>query len=479
MHSFSSPFLPNARAEAGSARLVYVALDRTLIRGDLLFENIADILRRSPLKLLLALFWLMRGKTYFRARIAETSRLNVRALPFRGNVVDLLKGLHDRGDRLVLATSAHGTAATAIAEHIGVFSDVLTDPDVRAIVAHADGIPFTYVGCDRADLAVWRASSSGIVVSAPGSVAAQARKLTHVEQELDEPVDRLRAMLKAMRPHQWLKNVLVFVPLLAAHLIGDVQELLRVTFAFVAFCLIASSIYLFNDLLDLSSDRAHPRKKQRPLASGALPISQGLLLAPLLLGTGLAIGALLGWEVLGVLAGYATLSTVYSAYLKTFVLIDVITLAMLYTVRIFAGGAAAEVELSFWILAFSMCLFFSLAMIKRVAELMTMAKLRREHAHGRDYSFGDIAIIQPMGLAAGFGAVLVFALYVNSDGVAAAYSHPRALWLLCVTMLYWIARMWVKTGRGEMDDDPLVYAARDRASLIILAVSAVIVLLAV
>jgi 4-hydroxybenzoate polyprenyltransferase len=421
----------------------------------------------------------LRGKAYFRARIAAASKLSLTDLPFRASLVELLKERQSRGDRLVLTTAPHGPFPAAIAKHLGVFSDVLTDSQAGAIVAHAGGAPFTYIGCRTADLPAWKAASSGIVVSGSRSLVAQVRQVTQVEQEIDESGSRLRAVLKAMRPHQWLKNVLVFVPLLAAHLVSDVPSLLRVTFAFVAFCLIASSIYLFNDLLDLPSDRAHPRKKRRPLASGALPISQGLMLAPVLLITGLAIATVLGWQVLGVLLGYATLSTAYSAYLKTFVLIDVITLAMLYTVRIFAGGAAAQVELSFWILAFSMCMFFSLAMIKRVAELMTMAKMRREHAHGRDYALTDLAVIQSMGLAAGFAAVLVFALYVNSEHVASAYSHPRALWLLCVTMLYWIGRMWVKTGRGEMDDDPLVYAARDRASLIIFALSAVIVFLAV
>jgi 4-hydroxybenzoate polyprenyltransferase/phosphoserine phosphatase len=441
-------------AEAvGSPDLVYVDLDGALIRTDLVLESVLDLLRRAPFELLkLLLVSLFRGWTYFKTQLAAESRLDVKYLPFRASVVEQLRALHARGDRLVLASSADPQLASAVAQHLGLFSDVLAgrrgaNKD-QAIRAHADGKPFTYIN------------------------------KTEIARRKEEQTNVFFAVLRAIRPHQWLKNVLVFVPLMTAHMIGDVHAVLRTADAFLAFCMCASSIYLLNDLLDLPSDRRHPRKRMRPLAAGALPLSYAIVLAPALFLGGAYIASMDGWDALGVLGLYVAISVAYSAHLKTFVIIDVITLAILYTMRIFVGGVAAHVELSFWILAFSMCMFLSLALIKRCSELTAMAKIQREHAHGRDYALSDRAVVLSLGVASGFAAVLVFALFINTAHVAATYHHPQVLWLLCITMLYWIARMWVKTERGEMHDDPLVYAARDRASLIMLALSALIAVLA-
>jgi 4-hydroxybenzoate polyprenyltransferase len=276
---------------------------------------------------------------------------------------------------------------------------------------------------------------------------------------------KLRAILRALRPHQWAKNTLILVPLLAAHHLRAPADLLCALLAVTAFCLCASSVYVINDLLDLVADRAHPRKFKRPFASGDLSILSGWILANALLATAIGVALFLPGKFLLVFSVYYVTTVAYSLVLKERVLIDTLTLAGLYTLRIIAGAAAVSVPLSFWLLLFSVFLFLSLAFVKRFAELDALRRQQRLRAAGRDYHVEDLALLQSLGTASGYLSVLVLALYINSPDIAALYRRPKVIWMLCVLMLYWVSRVWVKAQRGQMHDDPVVFALKDRVSL--------------
>lgn len=286
------------------------------------------------------------------------------------------------------------------------------------------------------------------------------------------------ALLRALRPHQWAKNALVFVPLVAAHRLADWPALLAAVLAFAAFSLCASAAYVVNDLLDLDADRAHPRKRHRPFASGALPVSVGRVLAPLLLAGGLVLGLRLPHAFLALLLAYVGLTLAYSLLLKRIAMADVVVLAGLYALRILAGGAAAGVAVSSWLLAFSMFLFFGLAMLKRYTELRPLAAAGGGRAGGRGYEAEDLPLVLAAGVASGYLAVLVLALYINSTASEALYRHHEALWLLLPVLLYWTSRAWLLAVRGRMHDDPVVFALTDRVSLALLIVFAGLVALA-
>lgn len=282
------------------------------------------------------------------------------------------------------------------------------------------------------------------------------------------PGVQVAPLLAALRPHQWLKNLLVFLPMLAAHRL-DGETFLRTALAFLAFCLVASSVYVLNDLIDLSADRTHPRKRRRPFASGALPIVAGHWIGPLLLAAGAVIAAVLGGEFVLLLGSYYVVTLAYSLVLKRLLVIDICVLAGLYTLRIMAGAAATGINLSVWILAFSIFFFFSLAAVKRQAELVDSASRGELGASGRGYRVGDLPLISQMATSSGYVSVVIMALYVNSPQIRQLYEKPSALWGICLVLLFWISRMVMVTHRGKMNDDPVVYAAKDPVSLLCVA----------
>jgi 4-hydroxybenzoate polyprenyltransferase len=366
--------------------------------------------------------------------------LGASALPLDPEVIDRTRAARDAGRRTVLVTAESAAQAQAVADDLDLFDDVIAEaPEGKA---RAERIEAEYG--PRAEIA--QSGNSGA-----GEGLVQAR-------------------LRALRPHQWSKNVLIFLPLLAAH---DFSSLGSALAAFAAFSLTASSVYVLNDIADLAADRAHPRKRHRPFASGDLSIPQGVAMAASLIVAALALAlAFTPLLFLAVLAAYYVATFAYSFALKRKLVLDVITLAALYTIRIVAGAAATGIVLSPWMLGFSMFLFLALAAVKRQAELMDMLAEGDSARAGRGYVPEDLPVVRTMALAAGYAAVLVFALYISSENVAALYMRPEALWLVCPLLLYWISRMVMVTHRGLMTDDPIVYAASDRASLGIAIISA-------
>ena len=450
-----------------------VDLDGTLVRSDLLLESLLLLIRRNPLYVLRIPFWLTRGRAALKAEVASRIVLDPALLPYNRPLLAWLKTEHEQGRELWLCTASDRKLAEAVAAHLGFFAGVLAS-DARtnfagarkaaALVARFGRGAFDYCGNETRDLHVWREARGAVVIAAPRLIE-RVRAQVAVLESFAAPSAGARSLLRALRPHQWAKNVLVFVPLLAAHRFADLRALVGGVLALGAFCLCASSVYVLNDLLDLEADRAHARKAKRPFAAGDLPISTGLALIPILLGGGMLIAAWLPAKFQLALGAYYLLTLAYSLKLKRILVIDAVALAGLYTLRIIGGAAAAGVALSFWLLLFSVFLFLSLAFVKRYAELDSLRRQQRLNAAGRRYHVEDLAVLQSFGTAAGYLSVLVLALYINSPDVAALYRHPKAIWMLCVLLLYWVSRVWMTAHRGGMHDDPVLYALRDKVSL--------------
>ena len=456
-----------------------VDLDGTLVRTDTLLESLLRLFKQAPLSLPLLPVWLLRGRAYFKRQLAARIRLDAATLPYHAEFLAWLREEHGRQRELVLCTAADQEIAQAVARHTGLFSRVLSSDGAenlkserkRAKLVELFGERgYDYAGDAAADLPVWRSARRAVIVGADGTTRARAARIAEIERSFDAAGGRLLLWFKALRLHQWVKNLLIFLPVLLAHRL-DAQAMSQALAAFFAFSLCASSVYLLNDLLDLDSDRAHPRKHSRPFASGALPLSQGMIASPLLLAAGFALAAVLPLRFVLVLAFYYAVTLAYSMVLKRIATVDVMLLAGLYTLRIIAGGAATGVVLSFWLLAFSMFIFLSLGIIKRYTEL-DLLKDGGGVAAGRGYVADDLPLLRSLGVAAGYGAVVVLALYINSPQSQAEYTHPKWLWLLCPLLLYWISRAWMYTHRGRMHDDPVVFALSDGVSLVIAALMA-------
>ena len=464
-----------------------VDLDGTLIRSDATIETALALLRRNPLYLFRLILWLGRGRARLKREIAARVQIDVTRLPYDERVLDWLRG-EAATRRRVLCTASDQSLADAVAAHVGGFEEVLGSDGARNIGGRRkrDALRerwgergFDYAGNAATDLHVWRHARRAIVVNATPGLLRRVRRECDVERVFAREGGGWRALIGALRPHQWLKNALVFVPLLAAHLVLVPDAVLRAGAAFVAFSLCASGAYVFNDLFDLDADRRHPRKRLRPFAAGTLALGQGLIAAPLLMLAAFACAYLLSPQFLLIVLTYAAITLAYSLFLKRLAMLDVVALAVLYTLRIIAGAVAIPVEASFWLLAFSMFLFLSLAMVKRYIELQRVGASDDGKVAGRGYRSSDLALIQSLGTSSGYLSVLVLAFYINSTASTALYRHHEFLWVLTPVLLYWISRVWLIAQRGDMHDDPVVFALTDRISLVVLVVFAAVIVFAI
>jgi len=465
-----------------------IDLDGTLIKTDLLVESVCSLLRQEPLALFALPVWLLKGRAHLKREIAQRVQLDPALLPYRTELVDYLRAEHDKGRSIILATASDEHFARQVADHLKLFDKVLASDGItnlaaerkRArLVAQFGEKGFDYVGNESRDLAVWSSARKAIVVSPNPRLKQAVVKVAQFESRFEERSASLGEYITALRPQQWLKNILVFVPLFAAHLFTEPVLFARTIIAFVAFCCCASSGYLINDLCDLPADRHHPSKRLRPFASGRLPLAYGLVMAPALVVLGGLLAWLLSWVAVGFLLLYLTLTVAYSLRLKKVVLLDVFLLATFYTLRIIAGGIAAAVPLSVWLLAFSMFLFLSLAFIKRYAELVIMRSVDGDRAKARSYELSDAELLAFKGTASGYAAVLVLSLYIASGSVKVLYSTHQVLWLVCPLLLYWIGYLWLVAHRGKMYHDPLIFAVRDRTSRILILLMLAAALIAI
>jgi 4-hydroxybenzoate polyprenyltransferase/phosphoserine phosphatase len=470
---------------AGLTVPLCVDLDGTLIATDLLYESTLALVRTRPLDLALLPVWLRKGRANLKLQVMERTSLDVTTLPYRPEVLAFLKEQKQEGRRLVLATAAQERLARQVADHLGLFDEVLGSDAVRNLKGRRKletlrqrfgATGFDYIGDSHADLPVWQSARQAHLVSRSHRLRAQAEAVCTLHRVFECPGGGIQDLLKAIRPHQWAKNLLLFVPLLTSHQLQNVGRLLDALLALVAFCLSASSVYVVNDLIDLPSDRSHHSKRSRAFAAGRLSIPTGVVLCLMLMAAGLGVAFWLPPAFGLLLVLYLFLSIAYSAYLKEKLLLDVICLAALYAHRILAGGAATSVVISPWLLAFSMFFFLSLAFAKRYMELVANRGALWKLA-GRDYRPGDLELIRAMGPVCGQLSVLVLCLYISSPDVRPLYRMPEALWLLCPIFFYWISRIWFLACREHLHEDPVLFALRDRNSY--LAGALVIVVLAV
>lgn len=467
----------NFKLSLGKPVLV-VDLDGTLLRSDILFETFWNSIRfdwLTPIKSILVLF---RGKAAFKRYLVLSSKLNIKTLPYDDEVIKYIKAWRNDGGRTALVTASDDAIAQKIANHLNIFDDCFGSDGLRNLKGAVkskficeiySNVGFVYMGDSSADLSVWMNSKQGITVNAAKSLRRKVEKIGIKVEHMDTANFSFFLYFKALRPHQWLKNILVFIPMVTAHQY-DFQTFLQSLLSLIVFSMIASSSYVLNDLLDLAADRDHPRKCKRPFASGDIPINHGAWMVFGLLLIGAVVAANLGWLFFTAMLFYFITATAYSIYFKSQIIIDICILAVLYTTRIGVGGLATEIYLSFWLLSFSTFFFFSLAAVKRQAELRDSAIRGKLFASGRGYNVEDVTLISQIAIGSGYVSILIMALYINSPAVVAIYRYPTALWGICLILLYWITNIIMVTHHGDMHDDPLVYAAKDRISQICLVV---------
>ncbi len=469
-----------------SARPLVVDLDGTLIMTDLLHESLVLLLRNQPSALPKLLFSIVGGKARLKQYVAENVELTPSTLPYNTALLSWLAEERERGRRLILCTASNMKYAEEVAAFLGIFDEVMSSDErtnlggvkKAKVLCERFGVRgFDYVGNSRADLPIWECADEAVVVNANKRVTRKARSCSRVVKTFPAPQPGLEVWASTLRIQQWLKNLLLFAPVLAAHRFTEPGTLLVLIVAFFSFSLSASGTYVINDLLDLESDRLHPRKRNRPFAAGLIPIPLGLTVAPLMIAAGIFLASQANAGFLLCLLCYLVLTCCYSWFLKRFILLDCLTLAVLYTLRIVAGAAAVGMSLSFWLLAFSVFLFLSLAFVKRYAELEVQLQEGREKVHGRGYLTSDASLLQNLGISAGYASALVLSLYLNSEQVLLLYKTPEFVWGAVLVLLYWISWMWMQAHRGLMHDDPLVFAIKDKTSLIAGALFLLVLLL--
>jgi 4-hydroxybenzoate polyprenyltransferase len=479
---------------AGGARSVIdepplvVDLDSTLIRTDLLLEAALLLVKHQPLAALRLPLWLLRGRARLKRELANRIPLDVALLPYQEALCAYLREERSRGRRIVLASASDEAFVEQVASHLGVFDQVMgsngTD-NLKGVnkrdrlVREFGDKGFDYVGDARSDLFVWSAARAAIVVGGSRRLRAEAAKRTTVARIIEKPQVAPLPSLRALRTHHWLKNLLLFLPLLAAHRVNEPELLARTVLAFGSFCLLASGLYAFNDLLDINADRRHPRKRFRPIAAGELPVLQAMAMVPLLVAGAFAVAYPLPAGFVAYLALYCALTLAYSLRLKQIVLLDVIVLAGLYVIRVLAGAAAVDLAVSRWLLGFSMFTFLSLALLKRYTEIVTMRAVAGEHTRVRGYHSTDAGLLLAMGTAAGYLAVVILALYADTVTASRLYSRHELIWLVCPVFLYWISYLWLMAQRNLMTYDPVVFAVRDRTSRVTILIILALFVLAV
>lgn len=461
-------------APQSNAVPLVVDLDGTLTPTDTLVEMVLRLVKESPVVLLLLPLWLFRGIAHFKYQVARRASFSAASLPYRAELLDYLCRQKAGGRRLILATAAHQSIATAVADHLGLFDQVLAssvDQNLKgerklAAIHQQVGADFSYAGDSIADLPIWRAARAAVLVGVSPTVSRIVAQNTTIELELPRQRPGLKIWVKGLRLHQWLKNLLVLVPLLTAFSFLNTRSVLIAAMAFFAFSFAASATYVVNDLLDLDSDRVHPRKRARAFACCAINIVDGFLMAFVLMVAAFAVAIFVGKAFTAVLLAYVVSTTFYTLRLKEYVLIDVLTLAVLYTMRIVAGSVAIGVSMSSWLLAFSVFIFLSLALVKRCSELVSLNMAGRSAAKGRDYRISDLVILWPLGVSSAISAVVIFGLFINASVTQERYATPEVLWMVALGLIYWLTRLWIKTARGEMHDDPIIYAIKNRGSRI-------------
>jgi 4-hydroxybenzoate polyprenyltransferase len=455
-------------------RPLCVDLDGTLVKSDTLADSLMVLARCHPTALLRAPFWAIKGKAHLKSQVGSLVTLDVAHLPYNRPLLDYLRDEHAAGRKLYLATGADGVLARSIATHLGIFDGVMASDGTVNLTANNKlldleqrfaGDGFDYIGNALPDLPLLQGARQAMLAN-PHLRLNSALKSRNIPVSR-KFLDRSRfSLAKALRLHQWAKNLLVFLPFLLAHSFRAASALSALV-AFFCFSLTASATYIFNDLLDLEQDRAHLNKRNRAFAAGDLSVPAGVCISLLLAAVALIAAAYLPRTFLAYLLLYLVTTLTYSFALKRIVLVDVVILSSLYTIRMLAGAAATRTPISPWLAAFSVFLFLSLAMVKRFSELQNLHARGANPTNGRGYLLSDTEQLRSFGTSSAYASIVIFALYINGHDVVALYHHASRMWLITPLLILWISRVWLLASRGELDEDPVVFALTDRMSLLL------------
>lgn len=478
----------NANSEAVRTKgPLCVDLDGTLVNGDTFAEPALRLITRNPLYAIVLIGWLFRGKCYLKNQVARAAPVDVELLPYRVEVLEYVRRQQEAGRPVVLVSAAAEETASRVAKHLDIPQVIASSNGLnlkgrakaRFLAGRYGSHGFTYVGDSRADIPVWADAAEAVCVGGSPALLSQLKRMGVPVTELgSRRPGFLRTLARELRVHQATKNTLVLAPLFLAHKLSDGTRIIGALTAFFALTLCTSAAYVINDLLDLEADRVHQEKCRRPLASGDMPLVTGALLVPVLLGAGFGLSVLVRPAFIILLAAYVGCTLLYSLRLKRLVIVDVLTLAGLYTWRLILGGYAASVRVSPWLLAFSMFMFLNIALLKRYTDLRCLRSTGVSRAHGRGYCTDDAEQIARFGTSAAYIAVLVLALYITSPEVIVFYRQPNWLWGISVLILYWNSRLWFMAERGKVSTDPVLFAVRDKMSYGICALALLFVLLA-
>lgn len=464
-----------------------VDLDGTLVKSDTLHDSLLVLLRTHPLTALALPFQVRKGKAAFKAHVTSSIELDVAHLPYNHALLQYLRTEHAHGRAIYLATGADARLAQRVADYLGIFTGVLGSDGSVNLTGHnklerlrnsLHSESFDYIGNDTPDLPLLAHSTQPMVANPTAKLrrAIQSRGIAPA-RTFEEREPLVKSLLKAIRIHQWAKNLLIFVPLLLSHTLAT-PKVLFALLAFVSFSLAASATYIVNDLLDIEEDRRHPRKRRRPFAAGDLPPFTGAGISFLFLLVSLTTAFFLPNNLIGWLLLYLVTTLAYSGYLKRKPIVDVLVLSGLYTLRLLVGSAATSTPISHWLAGFSIFLFLSLAFVKRFAELQNLQARGAAPKNGRGYFVADIEQLRSFGTASSYAAVVIFAIYISGRDVTALYRNSGYLWLIVPLMILWQSRVWLLASRGELNEDPVIFAITDRVSLLIGAVVVAIAFLA-
>ncbi|PXW76302.1 4-hydroxybenzoate polyprenyltransferase [Blastomonas natatoria] len=461
-----------------------VDVDGTLICSDLLYESALQLIATQPWNAWKLGTWLASGKAQLKQNLVETTDPHIATIPLREETVAYIAAAKAEGRPVWLASASDKSWVEQIAARIDGIDGVMGSDGVtnlagpnkaKALVERFGHKGFDYIGDHHVDMPVWDAARRAILVAQSSALERAVKRRFADAEVIARPRTPIKPYFKAMRPYQWAKNALVFLPAIAGHSIGEFSVLLAAFMAFWAFSFAASSAYIINDLLDLPGDRDHHRKRNRPFAAAQIPIPRGIAMAAGLMTLAIVIAALLPLEFLGILVGYVVITLAYSFYLKRQMLVDVIILGGLYTIRVLGGIAATGEEKSQWLLMFCLFFFLSLAIVKRCSELVARRDAGKSSPPGRGYAINDLAMLLPLGAAAGYASVMVVMLYLSSPQITALYAHPLRMWLICPLLIYWISRTLMLANRNEMHDDPIIFAMTDKISWLTGVVAALII----
>lgn len=465
---------------------IFVDMDGTLVKTDVAHELLLQSMKSAG-KFFHLCKLVTAGFSHIKHYLASNTEFSVENLPYNSEVLSYIEEQKQAGRKIILATATDSIIAEQVAAHVAIFDDVISSTPgnnlkgkakLTAIQSYVDGGEFEYIGDAKVDMPIWRAATTASFVGVSASARAQVSdKASHGLVASSGKEGRIKSLLKAMRPHQWAKNALVFLPLIFSHTYNNLDAVIAALLTFVVFSLAASGIYLINDLLDIEADRAHAKKRKRPFAAGNLLPFDGVIASIILVTLPLliCINFLNAW-VLAVVIVYLILTNVYSFYLKHFSTVDVVALTCLYTIRIIAGGVAIGAVLSPWLINFSLFFFLSLAYMKRYIELSNTKKNGK--IKGRNYDVGEMDVMQTTGIVNSGLAILTLSMYLNDQFVVEAYASPKVLWMILPLLMIWVYRAWLWVKRGKIDDDPVVFALKDRVSVVTVALGGVLVMFA-